>query len=71
MLFLRIDSPTTKRVLGFEIGTRALFDKRHANNASWVFMDYNNAKNRSDLPAFLINPTNYYIDKNGNLRASS
>lgn len=71
MIFAKIDALSTKRVVAFETGTRALFDQRRAGTTLWVFLDYNNVVNRSDFPGFLKNPTNYHIDKNGNLRLNA
>jgi hypothetical protein len=68
MIFARIDNPTTKNILGFECGTRALFDQRHGGDPTWVFVDYPNAVHRSDISDFLKYPTAYHIDANGNLR---
>ena len=71
MLFIQIDNTTSKNVVGFEFGTRSEFDSRHGGNTSWIFVDYNNAVNRSDFDGFILNPTLYFVDKNGNLRLRS
>jgi hypothetical protein len=68
MIFAHIGSTTIRNVIGFECGTRALFDKLHGGDPLWLFIDQPNARNRSDLPGFLQHPTNYRVDKNNNLR---
>jgi hypothetical protein len=68
MIFAHVDSLETKNIVGFECGTRNLFDSRRSGDPLWIFIDNNNARFRSDLSDFLKNPTTYYIDNNGNLR---
>jgi hypothetical protein len=71
MIFANIDSPSTNNILGYETGTRAVFDARHGGDPLWVFLDYNVVKNRANTADFIARPKAYHIDGFGNLRLRS
>jgi hypothetical protein len=68
MIHAVIDAADTRNIVGFECGTRADFDKRHAGDPMWVFFDDNVIMRRVNTTEFLLNPKLYHIDEQGNLQ---
>lgn len=65
MIHALIDGVTTRRIVGFECGTRAQFDARHGGDPLWVFLDYSTINYRIRTSEFLDNPLSFFIDKRG------
>lgn len=71
MIHVRINDPIVKNITGYEVGTKAAFDVRHAGDPNWVFFDYNVINNRINTQLFLMNPTLFYINPQGDLQQHS
>lgn len=68
MIHAHIDTVDHRQLVGFEIGTRAQFDKRRGGDPLWVFVDSNQLKFRANESEFLRRPFRYAVDIKGNLR---
>lgn len=66
MIHARIDTVEHRKIVGFETGTRAQFDKRHGGDPLWVFLDLPKVKYRVSFAKFSLNPWNYKLDANDN-----
>lgn len=65
MIHAKIDAVDTRRIIGFECGTRADFDKLHAGDKNWVFLDADVFAYQITSEEFFINPLQFFIDKRG------
>jgi hypothetical protein len=62
MFHVKIDSVATKHVVAFECGTRSAFDVQHGGDPTWMFIDKPEIEYRTNIPAFLRNPTQFMVD---------
>jgi hypothetical protein len=68
MIHVHINNQIDQNVLGYECGTRALFDTRRAGDPFWVFFDYDDIIYHIRTKNFLLAPTDFYIDSKGLLQ---
>lgn len=68
MIFVHIDNTTSRNVIGYECGTRALFDTRHPGDPLWMFFDGERIRARVHFDQFLRTPTDYKVDDKGFIR---
>jgi len=71
MIHARIDTVDHRQIVGFETGTRALFDARRGGDPLWVFLDSYRVKYRADFHDFLINPFHYKILLTGDIQITT
>lgn len=71
MIHVKVDNPSVKNIIGYETGTKAAFDARHAGDPLWIFFDYNVIMNQINTLLFLKNPTLFYISPQGTLKQHS
>jgi hypothetical protein len=68
MIHAHIDTVDHRQLVGFEIGTRAQFDKLRGADPLWVFVDSYQVKYRANESEFMKRPRRYAVDLKGNLR---
>ena len=62
MIFAHLDNSSPRKILGYEVGTRAVYDVRHGTDPNWSFIDSDVMNHRVDLPTFLKDPTKFILD---------
>lgn len=71
MIHALIDTAEHRKILGFETGTRAQFDRRRGGDPLWVFVDSYQVRYRANIKNFMRHPTRYMVDTRGDLFIST
>lgn len=67
MIHARIDTVEDRKIVGFEVGNRTLYDKRFGGDPLWIFVDSFRVRYRVDFSHFILYPTLYEVTPQGDI----